>query len=247
MTVLRGLLDDVTLAKDDSCCNKCRVCLGRPRVPETFDPQLADQAVSYLKTSKKLFLCKTEAPNEYVFPRYRLVREIPPELQAEQGRVLSYWMDAGWGTKIHDCKRDGTFGDELVGALAEMIRKRWQPWKPMSNWGWVTCVPSTRHQRLVPDFARRLAKRLQLPFYPVVEKVYSNEPQKSRKNGYHRCRNLDGAFVVREDQAVDRGPVLLVDDIIRSTWTVTVIAALLRQAGSGKVFPVALARIGSED
>ena len=34
---------------------------------------------------------------------------------------------------------------------------------------------------------------------------------------------------------------LLVDDVVDSRWTITVIAALLRQAGSGPVYPVALA------
>jgi ATP-dependent DNA helicase RecQ len=38
------------------------------------------------------------------------------------------------------------------------------------------------------------------------------------------------------------GPVLLLDDVIDSGWTLTVGAALLRQAGAGPVFPVALAR-----
>lgn len=37
------------------------------------------------------------------------------------------------------------------------------------------------------------------------------------------------------------GPVLLVDDTVDSRWTFTVIAALLRGAGSGPVFPFALA------
>ena len=37
------------------------------------------------------------------------------------------------------------------------------------------------------------------------------------------------------------GPVLLVDDILDSRWTFTVVAALLRLAGSGPVFPLALA------
>ena len=31
-------------------------------------------------------------------------------------------------------------------------------------------------------------------------------------------------------------PVLLVDDVVDSGWTMTVIAALLKQAGSGSVF-----------
>ena len=37
------------------------------------------------------------------------------------------------------------------------------------------------------------------------------------------------------------GAVFLVDDMVDSRWTFTVIAALLRRAGSGAVFPLALA------
>jgi ATP-dependent DNA helicase RecQ len=40
---------------------------------------------------------------------------------------------------------------------------------------------------------------------------------------------------------------LLVDDIVDSGWTLTVIAALLQQAGSGEVFPVALASSSVND
>ncbi len=41
-------------------------------------------------------------------------------------------------------------------------------------------------------------------------------------------------------------PVFLVDDMIDSGWTLTVITALLRAAGSGPVFPVALALVQHE-
>jgi ATP-dependent DNA helicase RecQ len=34
------------------------------------------------------------------------------------------------------------------------------------------------------------------------------------------------------------GPILLVDDFARSTWTVTAAAALLRDAGSGPALPL---------
>jgi ATP-dependent DNA helicase RecQ len=40
---------------------------------------------------------------------------------------------------------------------------------------------------------------------------------------------------------------LLVDDVIDSGWTVTVISALLRKQGCEAVFPVALASTGSGD
>jgi ATP-dependent DNA helicase RecQ len=38
-----------------------------------------------------------------------------------------------------------------------------------------------------------------------------------------------------------KGAVFLIDDMVDSRWTFTVIAALLRRAGSGQVFPLALA------
>jgi ATP-dependent DNA helicase RecQ len=37
---------------------------------------------------------------------------------------------------------------------------------------------------------------------------------------------------------VPGGPVLLVDDVARSTWTVTACAALLHDAGCGPVLPL---------
>ena len=52
--------------------------------------------------------------------------------------------------------------------------------------------------------------------------------------------NLDGAFSV-DRGTVPEGPVFLIDDMVDSRWTFSVIAALLRQAGCPAVFPLALA------
>lgn len=53
------------------------------------------------------------------------------------------------------------------------------------------------------------------------------------ENRYHQCHNLDGAFAVQAAKSVMAGPVLLVDDVLDSGWTMTIATALLRQAGSG--------------
>jgi ATP-dependent DNA helicase RecQ len=106
-------------------------------------------------------------------------------------------------------------------------------------------VPSRNHPELVPDFARRLAARLGLPFVDAVEKVHDNQPQKMQQNRFHQCHNLDGVFDITNLH--EGQPVLLVDDIVDSGWTLTVIAALLQQAGSGAVFPVALASTSVSD
>jgi ATP-dependent DNA helicase RecQ len=39
---------------------------------------------------------------------------------------------------------------------------------------------------------------------------------------------------------VREGPVFLIDDMVDSRWTLTVLGAELRWAGSGPVYPVAL-------
>ena len=66
-----------------------------------------------------------------------------------------------------------------------------------------------------------------------------NALQKEQQNRFHQCHNLDGVFAI-DGQVLDGG-VLLVDDVVDSKWTLTVIAALLREAGCGAVCPFALA------
>jgi ATP-dependent DNA helicase RecQ len=118
-----------------------------------------------------------------------------------------------------------------------MIDKRW---KPQPYPGWVACVPSLTRPNLVPDFARRLAAALRLQFVDCIKKTRATQPQKEMNNSFQQARNLDGAFAVN-GILIKPGSVLLVDDMVDSRWTFTVLAALLRQEGAGPVFPVALA------
>ena len=59
-------------------------------------------------------------------------------------------------------------------------------------------------------------------------------------NSIQQARNVDGSLVVSVEQLL-HGPVLLVDDMVDSRWTLTVAAWLLRSQGSGEVWPLALA------
>jgi ATP-dependent DNA helicase RecQ len=120
-----------------------------------------------------------------------------------------------------------------------MVRQRWRP-DPAPTW--VTCVPSLTHPTLVPDFAQRMADGLGLPFVACVKKLRATEAQKLMRNSAHQARNLAGAFGVEPWPGLG-GPVLLVDDMVDSGWTFTIVAALLREAGSGPVFPLALAQV----
>lgn len=123
-----------------------------------------------------------------------------------------------------------------MDAFVEMINKRWTL-DPMPTW--VTCIPSNRHPELVPSFAKRLADKLGLPFIPVINKLEETAPQKEQENSYFQCKNLDGIFEINDDVKHNE-PVLLIDDAIDSGWTLTIASALLRQSGTGLVYPATL-------
>lgn len=237
MTFLRRALDDF----DPTSCGKCSSCLGHPEINVYVDPILAHRAGTFLKHAEMVIEPKAQVASN-AFLEYGFRGNLPQHLRAQEGRVLSRWGDAGWGRLVADNKHAGRFNDELVDAMVEMIQQRWQP-NPAPLW--VCCVPSRNHPELVPDFARRLAVRLGLPFIDAISKVKDNQPQKVQQNRFHQCRNLDGAFEV--SQRYPGQPVLLVDDVVDSGWTLTVIAALLQQAGSGPVYPVALASSSVKD
>jgi ATP-dependent DNA helicase RecQ len=201
MEYLRSALDD----PDAGPCGKCANCLGQPIVPVEVDHDFGLAAAAFLRRSEMLLETKKQVATG-AFEVYGFRGNLPMDLRAEEGRVLSRWGDAGWGKMVADGKHASHFPDE---------------------------------PELVPDFARRLAGALGLPFVPVVTKIHDNEPQKQQQNRFRQCQNLDGAFGI--DGATPESPVLLIDDVVDSRWTLTVVAAILRQAGSGPVLPFALA------
>ena len=232
MAFLAAELDDPNPQE----CGKCAVCLGKPLLPENFSDQLVNQAILYLRRSNQIIEPRKKWIKESL-TNYGFSGNIKENLRAEEGRILSLWGDAGWGELVKKGKyRDNHFDDALVQATFEMIQR----WKPQAFPTWVTCVPSLNRPELVPDFAKRLAEKLGLPFKPVVRKIRPTLLQKQMNNSYQQAHNLDGSFAIDYWEGMS-GNVFLIDDIVDSRWTFTVIAALLRNARSGLVYPVALA------
>ena len=232
MQYLAEALNDPYASK----CGKCAACLGHPIVNSSFSQELGIEATRFLRHSEFELKCRIRIPKG-AFAHYRLgPGNLPQNLRASTGRVLSRWRDAGWGQLVADGKSVGRFSDELVQAAVDLLQSRWQP-SPFPKW--VTCVPSLTRPKLVPDFAARLAIALGLPFHPIVQKVKQNQPQKDQENSFHQSNNLDGVFQVLSP--IPEEPVLLVDDVVDSKWTLTVISALLRLAKCGPVYPFALA------
>ncbi len=230
MQFLADKLDD----PNSGPCGKCSNCMEAPLIPKTYSSKLVDEALRHLQlTEFELH------PNRQVardsFPVYGFRGNLKKELLPETGRILCRLGDISWGEMVMEDMKARHYRDELVEAMVQMIRKRWNP-SPAPQW--VTSVPSLRNPKLVPDMAFRIAKKLGLPFVSAVRKIRSNEPQKLQRNRYHLCYNLDGAFEV--SGAKQGAPVLLIDDLVHSAWTITIVSVLLRQAGSGPVWPAVL-------
>ena len=232
MEFLGRALDDPHAAP----CGRCAGCRGAPLLPVDVDPRLAVAAAEFARRTHKPLAPRKRWPPGGL-PHDGFKGFIGPDLAASEGRALSLWRDAGWGTLVARGKYDeGGFAGELTGACTSMI-VRWAP-EPAPTW--VACVPSARAPGLVPEFARRLAGALGLPFSSCLVVAGSHRQQKHLNNGFHKARNLDGAFSV-DKARMPAGPCFLVDDVVDSRWTFTVTSALLRRAGCPAVFPVALA------
>ena len=213
-------------------------------------PALSEAVDELLIREAEEFLCRTSLPIEPRkkwpaggMPQYGIHTASTIPYQAQPGKALCVWGDAGWGSLVRQGKyHDGRFSDELVAACVKMIAE----WNPQPAPTWVTCVPSLRHPDLVPDFAQRLAAALDLPFHMVIAKTDARPEQKTMANSTQQARNIDGSLALN-GQPILRGPVLLIDDMVDSRWTLTVSAWLLRKNGSGAVWPMALSQTGHDE
>ena len=216
MRFLTDLLDD-DMAGGCGICDNCR---GEMLQPSTSSTLIAD-AEAFLRNRPLM-----------IEPRKQ---SIPISERNQQGRTLAHWGDSGWGPMVRQGRREGHFADELVDAMAEMITE----WAPSPAPEWVAAVPSDRTTSLVPDFAARVAFRLGLVFVPLLERAAERPPQVEMQNSPHQSANVAGAFTLGEPPMP--GPVLLIDDLVDSGWTLTETGRLLSRSGSGPVYPLVLA------
>lgn len=213
-----------------------------PPLPTDVNEALIRDAIEFLRRTSLPIEPRKKWPVGGM-PQYGIHSGSTIPHQAQPGKALCVWGDAGWGGLVRQGKyRDKRFSDELVTASVKMV----QEWNPQPKPTWVTCVPSLRHPDLVPNFAKRLAAALGLPFHMVIAKTDDRPEQKTMANSTQQARNIDGSLELN-GQPVPRGPVILVDDMVDSRWTLTVSAWLLRKGGSGDVFPMALSQTGHDE
>ena len=242
---LRECQDDAD-ATDCGRCDRCATALFPPEV----SPAALTAAHSFLGrpgvevAPKKLWPTGLEAVG------VPLKGRIAPAEQALPGRAVGRLSDLGWGGRLRDLvgpgAPDSTVPEDVAAAVIEVL-KAWahgdDPW-PSRPVG-VVAVDSRTRPVLVGSLAERIAAIGRLPLLGRVTSAGSRAADGPRGNSAQRVRALHGAFAVPEALADTlaglTGPVLLVDDLVDSGWTMTMAARELRHAGAPAVLPLALA------
>jgi ATP-dependent DNA helicase RecQ len=166
--------------------------------------------------------------------------KVPAAEQAEVGRVIARLTDLGFGTRLRSLLAadapDDPVPDDVVKACVEVL----------ASWDWaqrpaaVVHVGSLRRPRLVGELAGRLAAIGRLVDLGAVAHI--GRSSTGRTNSALRLREVWDAYELPPalSAQLTGQPVLLVDDLVDTGWTCTVVARLLRRAGAGPVYPFAL-------
>jgi ATP-dependent DNA helicase RecQ len=220
-------------------CGQCANCVGSNVIPRRIDLALLEAANKFIGPGWMRFAPIERLPAGAKSERRN--RQFPADLVVELGLALSAYWDPSLGALVRRGKyEDYGFDMKLMNAAVEAISATWKV--DAVNW-WMTAVPSLHSKHLVKGFAFRLAERLGIPFDPALIKTKQTRRQKlMQDNSPQQFENLEGVFKA-DDSRVRKGPVILVDDIIDSGWTMTLCGEQLRLAGSGRVYPFALASL----
>ena len=103
-------------------------------------------------------------------------------------------------------------------------------------------LDSERHPLLISSLARELARLGRLTDLGTLHYAPERRPVTAANSAY-RVAALNGLWLAPDPTviAATGGPVLLVDDLSDSGWTLTMAARVVRAAGAPDVLPFALA------
>ncbi|MFE4692612.1 RecQ family ATP-dependent DNA helicase [Streptomyces sp. NPDC056749] len=253
MEFLRLQLDD----DEATACGRCDNCAGA-----RFDDKVSTAALDGARG-------ELGRPGVEVEPRKMwptglssvgvdLKGRIPAGELAHPGRALGRLSDIGWGNRLRPLltaqAQDTPVPDDVSSAVVTVIAD----WAKGPG-GWASGAPdaaprpvgvvtlaSRRRPQLVHSLGSRIAEVGRMPLLGTVTYAPGSEDLRiSQTNSAQRVKTLHETLVVEPALAealnAAGGPVLLVDDLSDTGWTLAVAARLLRRAGAEGVFPLVLA------
>jgi ATP-dependent DNA helicase RecQ len=171
---------------------------------------------------------------------------IPAAEQVVGGRAVARLTDLGWGMRLREllapATPDAPASPALLQACVEVLQQ----------WGWqrrpaaVVAVPTRHRPYLVASIARHLADVGRLAWLGPLHPAGDGPRGTPGGNSAFRLAGVWDTFTVPAPMEaalseLGNAPVLLVDDLVDSRWTITVAGRALRLAGASDVLPFALA------
>ena len=232
MEFLQRALDD----PDPGPCGRCSVCTGIvPEPGHSVDPAAVEAARVHLRGADTIIEPRKRWPNGLEGGRKGTIAG------AAEGRALTFADTPGWAEAARAVAGpDGPLPDDVVAGMVAVLG-RWRgswPVRPVA----VVPMPSRRHPVLVRDLAERIAAVGKLPLVDLLE-VDGPRPPDDVPSGPRVDALLTGLSIRADAVVPTDGPLLLVDDTYRTGWTMTVAAALLRDAGATTVLPLVVLQL----
>lgn len=233
--VLREALDDPV----SEPCGRCSVCTGAlpGGLGSAPDTEHLRAATAFLRGVDVVI-----EPRKMWTSGMQRRGRITPGQRVEPGRALAYAADPGWAeVEALVLGPDGEAPQWLVDGLVAVMA-RWR-----STWAGrptvVVPVPSTRHPRLVASLAAALAEvgRLKVLDALVVDGPRAERDLSTKARAMYQEPRISLAPDASVSDIADE-VVLLVDDRLRTGWTMTLAGALLREAGAEAVLPLVIHR-----
>ncbi|CAN5326527.1 RecQ family ATP-dependent DNA helicase [soil metagenome] len=235
MEYLQRALDDETAAP----CGRCDNCAGA-WYPVDVAAAASDQAGAALDRVG----VPIEPRAQWPVGSAALKGTIPPDERMLEGRALARLTDLGWGNTLRTLFDAGTADAPASPALIAACTR------VLADWPWdarpvaVVSVPSRRHPQLVDSVGRGLASAGRLAYLGPLDLLGGGPTGEPGGNSAYRLAGVLNAFGMPAAMSLPAGPILLVDDLADSRWTLTVAARVLRRAGADGVLPFVLALRG---
>ncbi|MFW6034395.1 MAG: RecQ family zinc-binding domain-containing protein, partial [bacterium] len=241
MEFLRRALDD----PDAEPCGRCDNCAG-PFYPVDVPDTAAASARKALDRPGVPLEPRSQWPTAMASLGIDVRGRIAADERAEPGRALARLTDLGWGERLRGLlgpdAPDGEVPEPVVSAVVEVLRA----WEWEQRPGAVLAMPSRHRPLLVRSLATRIAEIGQLRLLGSLELAPGRDTGERGGNSAYRLAAVWDAFTVPPAVAdglgeIRKSPVLLVDDLADTRWTLTVAARALRLAGAPSVLPLVLA------
>lgn len=235
MAFLQRALDDDSAAP----CGRCDNCAG-----QWYPTEVATDAAQRATASLDRVGVPIEPRAQWPVGSPLARGNIPAGERMLEGRALARLTDLGWGNTLRELfapgARDAPASAALIAASVRVLAD-W-PWdtRPVA----VVAMPSRSRPLLVDSIARGLAEAGRLPFLGALTLTGEGPNGGPGGNSAFRLAQVHGAFAVPAGLPLGDGPVLLVDDLADSRWTLTAASRVLRLAGGPGVLPFALALRG---